>query len=80
MVLTNPPFGRKSSYKVINSQGEAEREGVAVQVLQQGPDPLLARHRDLAAQRARHAAERGEHVLGQVGGLVADLPEAPGPG
>ncbi|HYU63504.1 MAG TPA: N-6 DNA methylase, partial [Verrucomicrobiae bacterium] len=26
MVLTNPPFGRKSSYKVINAQGEAERE------------------------------------------------------
>jgi hypothetical protein len=55
-------------------------EGVAVQVLQQGPDPLLARHRDSAAQRARDAAERGEHLLGQVGGLVADLPKAPGPG
>lgn len=26
MVLTNPPFGRKSSYKVINAAGEAERE------------------------------------------------------
>jgi type I restriction enzyme M protein len=26
MVLTNPPFGRKSSYKVINAEGEAERE------------------------------------------------------
>ena len=26
MVLTNPPFGRKSSYKVINAQGETERE------------------------------------------------------
>jgi type I restriction enzyme M protein len=26
MVLTNPPFGRKSSYKVINALGEAERE------------------------------------------------------
>ena len=26
MVLTNPPFGRKSSYKIINAQGETERE------------------------------------------------------
>ena len=26
MVLTNPPFGKKSSYKVINDAGEAERE------------------------------------------------------
>src|ERR1700688_3980741 len=26
MVLTNPPFGKKSSYKVINAEGEAERE------------------------------------------------------
>lgn len=26
MVLTNPPFGKKSSYKVINAQGETERE------------------------------------------------------
>jgi type I restriction enzyme M protein len=26
MVLTNPPFGQKSSYKVINAQGETERE------------------------------------------------------
>jgi len=26
MVLTNPPFGRKSSYKVVNAQGDTERE------------------------------------------------------
>ncbi len=26
MVLTNPPFGRKSSYKVVNVEGETERE------------------------------------------------------
>jgi type I restriction enzyme M protein len=26
MVLTNPPFGKKSSYKVINAAGETERE------------------------------------------------------
>jgi len=26
MVLTNPPFGKKSSYKVINAAGESERE------------------------------------------------------
>src|SRR5262249_36339324 len=26
MVLTNPPFGRKSSYKVVNAQGETQRE------------------------------------------------------
>ena len=29
MVLTNPPFGRKSSYKVINAQGETEREDMS---------------------------------------------------
>jgi type I restriction enzyme M protein len=29
MVLTNPPFGRKSSYKVINAEGEAEREDIS---------------------------------------------------
>ena len=29
MVLTNPPFGRKSSYKVINAEGEAEREDMS---------------------------------------------------
>jgi type I restriction enzyme M protein len=26
MVLTNPPFGKKSSYKVVNAEGETERE------------------------------------------------------
>jgi type I restriction enzyme M protein len=26
MVLTNPPFGKKSSYKVVNADGETERE------------------------------------------------------
>lgn len=29
MVLTNPPFGRKSSYKVINAVGETEREDMS---------------------------------------------------
>jgi len=29
MVLTNPPFGRKSSYKVINALGESEREDMS---------------------------------------------------
>jgi type I restriction enzyme M protein len=29
MVLTNPPFGRKSSYKVINAMGEADREDMS---------------------------------------------------
>jgi type I restriction enzyme M protein len=29
MVLTNPPFGRKSSYRVINAAGEAEREDMS---------------------------------------------------
>jgi type I restriction enzyme M protein len=29
MVLTNPPFGKKSSYTVINAQGEAEREDMS---------------------------------------------------
>ena len=26
MVLTNPPFGKKSSYKVIGAEGETETE------------------------------------------------------
>lgn len=26
MVLTNPPFGKKSSYKIVNAEGETERE------------------------------------------------------
>ena len=26
MVLTNPPFGKKSSITVVNAEGEAERE------------------------------------------------------
>jgi type I restriction enzyme M protein len=26
MVLTNPPFGKKSSYKVVNAEGQTERE------------------------------------------------------
>jgi type I restriction enzyme M protein len=29
MVLTNPPFGKKSSFKVINAAGEAEREEIS---------------------------------------------------
>jgi len=29
MVLTNPPFGKKSSYKVINAEGDAEREDMS---------------------------------------------------
>ncbi len=29
MVLTNPPFGKKSSYKVINAAGETEREDMS---------------------------------------------------
>jgi type I restriction enzyme M protein len=29
MVLTNPPFGRKSSYKVITAEGETEREDLS---------------------------------------------------
>lgn len=29
MVLTNPPFGRKSSYRVVNAAGETEREDMS---------------------------------------------------
>lgn len=29
MVLTNPPFGKKSSYKVINAEGDTEREDMS---------------------------------------------------
>src|SRR6266511_3346743 len=30
LVLTNPPFGKKSSIRVINEQGEEEREALTV--------------------------------------------------
>jgi type I restriction enzyme M protein len=30
LVLTNPPFGKKSSIRVINAEGEEEREGLTV--------------------------------------------------
>jgi len=29
MVLTNPPFGKNSSYKVVNAEGETEREDMS---------------------------------------------------
>jgi type I restriction enzyme M protein len=29
MVLTNPPFGKKSSYKIINAEGDAETESMS---------------------------------------------------
>jgi hypothetical protein len=46
-----------------------------VQGLQQRTDPLLTRRDDLLPQRVRCPAERGQQVLGQVAGLVTDLPE-----
>ncbi len=48
--------------------------------LDQGADPLLARHDDRAAQRPRLPAEPGQDLLWQVSGLVADLPEILRPG
>lgn len=30
MVLTNPPFGRKSSINVVNAEGESERESIEI--------------------------------------------------
>jgi hypothetical protein len=46
----------------------------------QGPDSRLAGRDDLPAQRVRPAAQRPQDLLGQVSGLVADLPERPRPG
>jgi hypothetical protein len=43
--------------------------------VEQRPDPGLARGDDLPAQRVKPPAEFPEHVLGQVSGMVADLPE-----
>ena len=45
MVLTNPPFGKKSSYKVINAEGETEREDDELP-----PRGLLGDHLQQAAQ------------------------------
>jgi hypothetical protein len=47
-----------------------------VQFLDQGADPLLAGGDDAPQQRARRPAEPGQHLLRQVSGMVADLPEA----
>ena len=46
----------------------------------QCPDPLLADDGTLPPQRVRLPAERGQQVLRQGSGLVADLPEVPRPG
>ena len=45
MVLTNPPFGRKSSLTFVNSEGEAERESLIVE----RPD-FLGHHEQQATQ------------------------------
>ena len=47
--------------------------------VEQGPDPGLARGDDLPPQRVRPPAEAAQHVLGQVSGMVADLPEVLAP-
>ena len=51
-----------------------------VQFLDQGADPLLAGRDDAPQQRVRHPAEPGQHLLRQVSGMIADLPEALGLG
>ena len=49
-----------------------------VDEVQERADPGLARRDDLPPQRVRPPAEVAQHVLGQVSGMVADLPERPG--
>jgi len=51
-----------------------------VDLLEHGADPLLARGDNRPEQRVRPAAEPGQHLLRQVAGLVADLPEVLRPG
>ena len=68
------PPGRAASPPVSSSSASASI------VLEQGADPRLARGDDPPPQRMRPPAEPGQHVLRQVGGLVADLPEVLRPG
>lgn len=50
-------------------------EDRGVEEVEQGPDPGLARGDDLPPQRVHPAAQVPQDVLGQVSGLVPDLPE-----
>ena len=49
MVLTNPPFGRKSSLTIVNSAGRSERESLVVE-----PAGLLGQHQQQAAELLQH--------------------------
>ena len=42
LVLTNPPFGRKSSLTFVNSEGESERESLTVERPTSGPPPATS--------------------------------------
>jgi hypothetical protein len=53
---------------------------LGVDEVEQRPDPGLAWGDDLPPQRVRLPAQVPQHLLGQVSGLVADLPERLGPG
>jgi hypothetical protein len=51
-----------------------------VDEMEQRADPGLARGDDLPPERVKPPAQVPQHALGQVSGLVADLPERPRPG
>jgi hypothetical protein len=55
-------------------------QDLGVDEVEQRPDPGLAWGDDLPPQRVRLPAQVTQHLLGQVSGLVADLPERLGPG
>ena len=55
-------------------------QDLGVDEVEQRPDPGLAQGDDLPPQRVRLPAEVAQHVLGQVSGMVADLPEGLRPG
>ena len=55
-------------------------QDLGVDEAEQRPDPGLAWGDDLPPQRVRLPAQVPQHLLGQVSGLVADLPKRLGPG
>ena len=73
MVLTNPPFGRKSSYKVVNALGETEREdmsylprGLLGDYVQQAAQLPTARPVTADHQRARRDRRTRQRVCSRA--------------
>jgi hypothetical protein len=78
VVLTNPPFGKKSSYTVLGADGKAERETQTFRRFQAQP---AQRERPLERQLRRFMGTRSGRKI-RYGGLMVDaldLDEMPRP-